>query len=67
MVNIDLPGFVMSVVATAVLVFNMWWFLFPCFVVAYVSAQISEVSALLDRGEPLPNENQFRIRLAMYV
>ena len=67
MVDINLPGFIMTVVGTAVIPFNIWFFLFPRFVVLSVSRHLLEVSSLSDRGLPLPNEVQFRTDLEKYV
>jgi len=63
MANIDLPGFVMTVLAFVVLVFGGWWCLLPRIIVPRVAGRLSEVSALFDRGEPVPNEAQFRTTL----
>ncbi|KAH9965497.1 hypothetical protein BC827DRAFT_1153767 [Russula dissimulans] len=61
MANIDLPGFVMTVLAFGVMVFGGWWCLLPRIVVPRVAGRLNEVSALFDRGEPVPNEAQFRM------
>jgi len=62
--NINLAGFIMSVFTTSAVVF--WGrYLVPRFVVPWVSVPLGQVSALLDLGESLANEDQLNISFAI--
>ncbi|KAH9965500.1 hypothetical protein BC827DRAFT_861929 [Russula dissimulans] len=62
--NMNLAGFVMSVLTTSAVVF--WGrYLVPSFVVSWVSVPLGQVSALLDHGESLANEDQLNLGFAI--